>query len=68
VGGPDHEAAERFSSELRDSGPILDAKADEVRTRRATGERDGVRDFTETRYAAKSWPLARMGSAIQTHM
>jgi hypothetical protein len=38
---------------------LVYAKADEVRTRRATGKLDVVRDYTETRYAAKSWPHAR---------
>jgi hypothetical protein len=40
--------------------PTLDAlvyaKADEVRTRRARGKLELVRDYTETLYAAKSWP------------
>jgi hypothetical protein len=39
--------------------PVLDAlveaTADAVRTRRAVGDLDGVRDYAETRYAAKSW-------------
>jgi hypothetical protein len=35
------------------------AKADEVCTRRAVGNLDVVRDFTETSYAAKSWPCSR---------
>jgi hypothetical protein len=35
------------------------AKADEVRTRRAIGGLDVVRDYTETRYAALSWPDRR---------
>jgi DDE family transposase len=43
--------------------PALDAqvyaKADEVRTRRAKGKPDVVRDYTETSYAAKSWPHPR---------
>ena len=34
-------------------------KADEVRTRRAIGNLDAVRDFTETRYIAKSWSRPR---------
>lgn len=38
---------------------LVFAKADEVRTRRAIGNLDGVRDFTETRYAAKSWSRLR---------
>ena len=38
---------------------LVYAKADEVRTRRATGKLDVVRDYTETRYAAKSWPHPR---------
>jgi hypothetical protein len=43
--------------------PTLDAlvydKADEVRTRRAVSKADVVRDYTETFYAAKSWPHSR---------
>ena len=39
------------------------AKADEVRTRRATGNLDGVPAYTETRYAAKSWSHPRRGVA-----
>jgi Transposase DDE domain group 1 len=43
--------------------PTLDAlvyaKADEVRTRRATAKLDLVRDYTETTYAAKSWSRPR---------
>jgi hypothetical protein len=43
--------------------PALDAqvyaKADEVRTRRAKAKLDLVRDYTETSYAAKSWPHPR---------
>ena len=43
--------------------PALDAlvyaKADEVRTRRAKSKLDLVRDYTETAYAAKSWPCSR---------
>src|SRR5271156_228194 len=35
------------------------AKADEVRTRRAIGNLDVVRDYGETRYAAKSWSHPR---------
>jgi hypothetical protein len=38
---------------------LVFAKADEVRTRRALGNLDAVRDFTETRYAAKSWSHPR---------
>jgi hypothetical protein len=38
---------------------LVYAKADEVRTRRATGKPDVVRDYTETRYAARSWPHPR---------
>ena len=34
-------------------------KAAEVRTRRAIGNLDAVRDFTETRYIAKSWSRPR---------
>jgi hypothetical protein len=40
-------------------GALVFAKADEVRTRRAIGNLDAVRDFTETRYAAKSWSRPR---------
>lgn len=43
--------------------PALDAlvyaKADEVRTKRAKGKLNLVRDYAETRYAAKSWPHPR---------
>ena len=43
--------------------PTLDAlvyaKADELRTRRATGKLELVRDYTETLYAAKSWSHPR---------
>jgi len=43
--------------------PTLDglvyAKADEVRTRRAKGKLELVRDYTETLYAAKSWSQSR---------
>jgi hypothetical protein len=43
--------------------PTLDAlvyaKADEVRTRRAKAKLDLVRNYTETAYAAKSWPHSR---------
>ena len=35
------------------------AKADEVRTRRAIGNLDAVRDYAETRYAAKTWSRPR---------
>ena len=38
---------------------LVYAKADEVRTRRAIGGLDVVRDYTETRYAALSWPYLR---------
>jgi hypothetical protein len=38
---------------------LVYTKADEVRTRRAIGGLDVVRDYTETRYAAKSWPHPR---------
>src|ERR1700733_3836683 len=38
---------------------LVFAKADEVRPRRAIGNLDAVRDFTETRYAAKSWSHPR---------
>ena len=38
---------------------LVFAKADEVRTRRAIGNFDVVRDFTETRYAAQSWSHPR---------
>jgi hypothetical protein len=38
---------------------LVYAKADEVRTKRAIEKRDVVRDYTETRYAAKSWPHPR---------
>jgi hypothetical protein len=38
---------------------LVYAKADEVRTRRAKGKLDLVRDYTETAYAAKSWSRPR---------
>jgi DDE family transposase len=38
---------------------LVYAKADEVRVRRAIGGLDVVRDYTETRYAALSWPYRR---------
>lgn len=38
---------------------LVYAKADEVRTKRAIEKLDVVRDYTETRYAAKSWPHLR---------
>src|SRR5271157_2297403 len=38
---------------------LVFAKADEVRTRRAIGNLDVVRDYAETRYAAKSWSHPR---------
>jgi len=38
---------------------LVYAKADEVRTKRAKAKLDLVRDYTETLYAAKSWPRAR---------
>jgi hypothetical protein len=38
---------------------LVYAKADEVRTRRARGKLDVVREYTETRYGAKSWPQPR---------
>ena len=38
---------------------LVYAKADEVRTRRAIEKLEVVRDYTETRYAAKSWPHPR---------
>ena len=43
--------------------PVLDArvfdKSDEVCVRRAVGNLDAVRDYAETRYAAKSWSQPR---------
>jgi hypothetical protein len=38
---------------------LVYAKADEVRTRRAKGKLELVRDYTETLYAAKSWSQPR---------
>jgi hypothetical protein len=46
-------------SETETLDALVFAKADEVRTRRAIGNLDGVGDFTETRYAAKSWSRPR---------
>jgi hypothetical protein len=34
---------------------LVETTADAVRTQRAVGDLDGVRDYAETRYAAKSW-------------
>ncbi|HET9629731.1 MAG TPA: IS1380 family transposase [Novosphingobium sp.] len=34
---------------------LVETTADAVRTKRAVGDLDGVRDYAETRYAAKSW-------------
>ena len=51
--------------------PTLDAlvyaKADEVRTRRATGKLDVVRDYTETRYAAILAPSPPRRGAVRGH-
>jgi hypothetical protein len=38
---------------------LVYGKADEVRTKRAKGKLDLLRDYTETRYAAKSWSRPR---------
>jgi Transposase DDE domain group 1 len=38
---------------------VVYAKADDVRTRRARGKLELVRDYSETLYAAKSWPRPR---------
>ena len=38
---------------------LVFAEADEVQTRRAIGNLDAVRDYAETRYAAKSWSRPR---------
>jgi hypothetical protein len=38
---------------------LVYGKADEVRTRRAVSKADVVRDYSETLYAAKSWPHSR---------
>ena len=38
---------------------LVHPKADEVRTRRARGKLELVRDYSETLYAAKSWPHPR---------
>jgi hypothetical protein len=38
---------------------LVFAKADEVRTRRAIGNLDAVREYAETHYAAKSWSRPR---------
>jgi hypothetical protein len=47
--------------------PVLAAQveptADAVRTRRAIGDLDAVRDWTETRYGAKSWSRPRRVAA-----
>ena len=41
----------------------VEATADAVRTRRAIGDLDAVRHWTETRYGAKSWPGPRRVAA-----
>src|SRR5204862_2879490 len=41
----------------------VEATADTVRTRRAIGDLDAVRDWTETRYGAKSWSGPRRVAA-----
>jgi len=38
---------------------LVDAAADDIRVRRAEGQRAILRGFTETRYAAKSWARER---------
>jgi hypothetical protein len=38
---------------------LVEAVADAVRTRRAIDDVDAVRDWTETRYGAKSWSGSR---------
>src|SRR4249919_891475 len=44
----------------------IEATADAVRTRRAINDRDAVRDWTETRYAAGSWSrLRRVAARIE---
>ena len=44
----------------------VEATADAVRTRRAINDRDAVRDWTETRYAAGSWSrLRRVAARIE---
>ena len=44
----------------------VEAIADAVRTRRAVGDLDAVRDWTETRYGAKSWSgPRRVGARIE---
>ena len=41
----------------------VETTADAVRTRRAIGDLDAVRDWTETSYAAKSWSGPRRVAA-----
>lgn len=38
---------------------LVDAAADDIRTRRALDQKPVLRGFTETRYKAKSWTIAR---------
>jgi hypothetical protein len=38
---------------------LVETTADAVRTSRALGDLDGVRDYAETRYAAKSWAASQ---------
>ena len=42
---------------------LVEARADAVRTTRALENRDAVRDWTEVRYAAKSWSTERRVAA-----
>jgi len=42
---------------------LVDAAADNIRTRRALEHKPVLRGFTETRYAAKSWKLKRRACA-----
>jgi len=42
---------------------LVETTADAVRTRRAVEDLDAVRDWTETRYAAKSWSAPRRVAA-----
>jgi hypothetical protein len=42
---------------------LVDEAADDIRTRRAIGRKPVLRGFTETRYQAKSWNVARRACA-----
>ena len=47
---------------------LLDAAADDIRTRRALDQKSALRGYAETRYQAKSWTIKRRACArIEAH-